>query len=134
MKFLSLLLVPFCLIWADQITLKNGDRITGSIVKKDKNNLTVKGAATGPITVPWDQIVSIQSDAKLNVVLRDKTLQSTLATSDGKVDLKEQNQSVAFTDIVTIRNGDGNRDPCHQFRQDHGVFQCGKGVGNRKWH
>ncbi|MGA1998038.1 MAG: DUF481 domain-containing protein, partial [Bryobacteraceae bacterium] len=106
MKFLSLLLVPFCLIWADQITLKNGDRITGSIVKKDKNNLTVKGAATGPITVPWDQIVSIQSDAKLNVVLRDKTLQSTLATSDGKVDLKEQNQSVAFTDIVTIRNGD----------------------------
>ena len=106
MKFFSLLLIPFSLIWADQITFKNGDRITGAIVKKDKNNLTVKGAVTGLITVPWDQIVSIQSDAKLNVVLKDKTVQSTLATSGDKVDLKEQNQSVAFAEIVTIRNGD----------------------------
>ncbi|MGP8247626.1 MAG: DUF481 domain-containing protein [Bryobacteraceae bacterium] len=106
MKFFSLLLIPFSLIWADQITFKNGDRVTGSIVKKDKNNLTIKGAITGVITVPWDQVVSIQSDAKLNVVLKDKTVQSTLATSGGKVELKDQNRSVAFADIVTIRNGD----------------------------
>jgi hypothetical protein len=106
MKFVSLLLIPFSLIWADQITFKNGDRITGAIVKKDKNNLTVKGALTGLITVPWDQIASIQSDAKLNIVLKDKTVQSILATGDGKVELKDQSQSVAFADVVAIRNGD----------------------------
>jgi hypothetical protein len=99
-------LIPFSLAWADQITFKNGDRVTGSIVKKDKNNLTIKGVVTGVITVPWDQVVSIQSDAKLNVVLKDKTVQSSLATSDGKVELKEPNQAVPFADIVTIRNAD----------------------------
>src|SRR5271169_4757484 len=50
------MLLIACTAWADQVTLKNGDRVTGSIVKKDGNNLTVKSDLMGVVTIPWDQI------------------------------------------------------------------------------
>ncbi len=28
-------------VWADKIVMKNGDRVTGSIIKKDDKNLTI---------------------------------------------------------------------------------------------
>ncbi len=91
----------------DQITLKNGDRITGAIVKKDGKTLTVKTGAFGTVTVPWEEVVTIQSDAPLNVVLPDgKTVQATLQTSEGKVELKETRQTLAPAEVVTIRNAD----------------------------
>ena len=36
--------------WADQVVLKNGDRVTGSIVKKDAKNLTIKTDHFGVVT------------------------------------------------------------------------------------
>lgn len=36
--------------FADQITLKNGDRITGTVVKKDGANLIIKSDLFGLIT------------------------------------------------------------------------------------
>jgi putative salt-induced outer membrane protein YdiY len=92
---------------ADQITLKNGDRLTGAIVKKDGKTLTVKTESLGTVTLPWDQVTAIQSDAPLNVVLPDgKTVQATLQTTAGKVELKETKQTLTPAEIVTIRNAD----------------------------
>ncbi len=92
---------------ADQITLKNGDRVTGAIVKKDGKTLTLKTDAFGIVTAPWDQVAAIQSDAPLNVVLPDgKTVQATLETSAGKVELKETRQTLKPEEVVTIRNAD----------------------------
>ncbi len=95
---------------ADQVTLKNGDRITGSIVKKVGKGLTLKAAAIGEVTVPWDEVVSIQSDVPLNVVLQDgRTVQATLQSSEGKIQLKEPGQTLAAADVVAIRNADEQR-------------------------
>ena len=93
---------------ADQVTLKNGDQVTGAIVKKDGKILTVKSDFFGTVTVPWDQVETIhQSAAPLNVVLPDgETVQATLQTSEGKIELKETRQSLAPADVVTIRNAD----------------------------
>ncbi len=94
-------------VQADQITLKNGDQVTGAIVKKDGKTLTIKTESLGNVTVPWEQVVTIQSDAPLNVVLPDgKTVQATLQTSGGKVELKESRQILAPAELVTIRNAD----------------------------
>ena len=83
--------------WADQITLKNGDRVTGAIVKKDGKTLTIKTESLGTVAVPWEQVVTIQSDAPLNVVLTDgKTVQATL-------------QTLTPAEVVTIRNADEQR-------------------------
>ena len=52
---------------ADQVTLKNGDRVTGSIVKKDAATLTLNSAHFGTITMPWAEVDSLQSDGTLYV-------------------------------------------------------------------
>jgi hypothetical protein len=37
--------------WADQIVLKDGDRITGAIVKKDGEKLTIESKNFGVVTL-----------------------------------------------------------------------------------
>ncbi len=92
---------------ADQVTLTNGDRITGAIVKKDGKALTLKTEALGTVTVVWDDVVAIQSDGPLNVVLADgKTVQATLQSSQGRIELKEPRQTLAAADIVAIRDAE----------------------------
>jgi putative salt-induced outer membrane protein YdiY len=93
--------------WADQVVMKNGDRVTGSIVKKDGKNLTIKTDQFGVVTTAWDQVQSIVADKPVNVVLPDgKTVQGTIATANGKVEVatKDTKLSVAPADITTIRN------------------------------
>lgn len=92
---------------ADQVTLKNGDRISGAIVKKEGKTLTLKADALGTVTVAWDDVVAIQSDGPLNVVLADgKTVQATLQSSQGRIELKEPRQTLAAADIVAVRNAE----------------------------
>jgi hypothetical protein len=43
---------------ADQVVLKNGDRVTGSIIKKGGKNLTIKTDSFGVVTTSWDQVGS----------------------------------------------------------------------------
>ena len=94
---------------ADQVVLKNGDRVSGSIVKKDGKNLTIKSDSFGVITTAWDQVDSIRTDKPVNVVLQDgRTAQGTLATTEGKVQVSAPAAplSVALADITTIRDAD----------------------------
>jgi putative salt-induced outer membrane protein YdiY/small nuclear ribonucleoprotein (snRNP)-like protein len=109
--FLACLLVSALLpaAWADQVVLKNGDRVTGSIVKKDDKNLTVKTDHLGVIAIPWDQIESIVAEKPVNIVLQDgRTLQGTLTATSGKAEVITPQTRVSVTpaDIVTIRNDD----------------------------
>ena len=95
--------------WADQVVLKNGDRVTGSIIKKDGKDLTIKTDHFGVVTTAWDQVESIKTDKPIHVVLPDgKTVQGTLTTANGKVEVAtgDTKLSVAPADIKTIRNDD----------------------------
>jgi putative salt-induced outer membrane protein YdiY len=97
---------------ADQVVLKNGDRVTGSIVKKDGKNLTIKTDHFGVVTTAWEQVESITADKPVNIVLPDgKALEGTLATRGGKVEVagKETKLSVPPGDITTLRNADEQR-------------------------
>ncbi|MCX6626930.1 MAG: DUF481 domain-containing protein [Candidatus Solibacter sp.] len=87
--------------------LKNGDRVTGSIIKKDGKNLTIKTDQFGVVTTSWDQVESVMADKPVNVVLPDgKTVQGTLATANGKVEVatKDAKLSLAPADVGTIRD------------------------------
>ena len=71
---------------ADQVVLKNGDRVTGSIIKKDGKNLVIKTDQFGVVTTSWHQVESIQAEKPVNVVLPDgRTVHGTIATTNGKV-------------------------------------------------
>lgn len=56
---------------AGQITLKNGDRLSGTVVKSDGKNLVFKSDLAGMVTIPWDAVTAITSSEALNVGLRD---------------------------------------------------------------
>jgi putative salt-induced outer membrane protein YdiY len=59
------------LVSADQVTLKNGDRLTGKIQKSDEASLILKTDYAGDVKIDRKMIVSIVSDDALNVALKD---------------------------------------------------------------
>lgn len=70
---------------ADQVTLKNGDRLSGNIVSGDGKTLLIKTEFAGDITIQWDAIVGIESTQSLNLTLKDGTkLSGKITTTDGK--------------------------------------------------
>jgi hypothetical protein len=56
---------------ADQIVLKNGDRLTGTIEKSDDKSLVMKTEFAGEVTVQWPAIQDIKSEQRLHVALKD---------------------------------------------------------------
>src|SRR5271154_302206 len=71
--------------FADQIVLKNGDRLTGSITKSDGKQLVIKTDYAGDVTVKFDAIQSLTSTGDLNVTLGDKTVVGPVTTSGDDV-------------------------------------------------
>ena len=97
------------MVYADQVILKNGDRITGSIVKKDAKTITIKSDHFGVVTTSWDQVESVKADKALTVVLADgKLVQGTLTTQGGKVEIAGQGMTLAVApaDVSIIRDAD----------------------------
>jgi len=71
---------------ADQITLKNGDRLTGSITKSDGKILVIKTDYAGDVTVKFDAVQAITSAGDLNVSLQGgKTVVGPVTTSGENV-------------------------------------------------
>lgn len=96
--------LPVC---ADEVVFRNGDRVTGAIVKKDDKNLTIKTALFGPVTVAWDQVQTITADTPLNVVLpAGKTVTGTVTTADGSVQVKsaDATASARLTEVEALRD------------------------------
>jgi hypothetical protein len=94
-------------LFADQIAVKNGDRITGSIVKKDAKTLTIESEVFGLVTVPWDQVQTIRTDQPINVVLSTgQTVQGTLTSREQRVEIEAPGgrQEVALAEITTLRD------------------------------
>jgi len=72
-------------VLADQVVLKNADRLTGSITKSDGKVLVIKTDYAGDVTVKFDAIQSITSTGDLNVSLGGKTVVGPVTTSGDDV-------------------------------------------------
>jgi putative salt-induced outer membrane protein YdiY len=73
-------------VLADQITLKNGDRLTGTIEKSDGKALVIKTDYAGEVTVKLDAIQAMDSTGDLNVGLSGgKTVVGPVSTSGESV-------------------------------------------------
>lgn len=79
--------ILFCAIPAlgDQIVLKNGDRLTGSITRSDPKVLVIKTDLAGEVTVKFDAIQSITSATDLNVSIGAKTVVGPVTTNGDNV-------------------------------------------------
>jgi putative salt-induced outer membrane protein YdiY len=77
---------------ADEVHLKNGDRISGKIVKMEEDKLLVKTDYAGEISLAWGQVASVKADEKIKVVLSDGTTLEgqTVELEEGKMKLKAE--------------------------------------------
>ena len=83
--FSLLLAIP---AFADQVTLKNGDRLTGSITRSDGKELVIKTDFAGDVTIKFDAIQGITSTADLNVGLSNgKTAVGPVTTTGDNVEI-----------------------------------------------
>ena len=71
---ISLVLFLAIPVLADQIVLKNGDRLTGTITKSDGKSLVIKTEYAGDVTVKFDAIQTLTSTGDLNVSLGSRTV------------------------------------------------------------
>lgn len=94
-------------LFADQVTLKNGDRITGTVVKSDGKTVVVHTDAAGDVEVKFDAIESIKTDAELHVELKgNKTAVGPVTTTSDKIEVATKSGPVEAStgDIANLRN------------------------------
>jgi len=93
---------------ADEVRLKNGDRLTGKVIRMEAGKLILKTTYAGEISIVWQEVASIQTDGSVKVVLKDETaLQGTpLPIEDGKMKLHTANLEApacfSLADVKTI--------------------------------
>ena len=100
-------------VLADQITLKNGDRLTGAIVKSDAKTLLLKTEAAGEVTFQWSAIDLITSTQPLHVGLAGgQMVVGPVVTRDGQIVITTQTSGVvtASKDSVQIIRSDSEQD------------------------
>src|ERR1700680_1746161 len=95
--------------FADQVTMKNGDRLSGTIIKSDAKNLLMKTEFAGEVTISWDSVTAITSTTQLHIALKDgQTVVGTVTTpQDGRfvIATKETGTGTAARDsVLAIRS------------------------------
>lgn len=95
-------------LFADQVTLKNGDRLTGTVVKSDGKTLVIHTDAAGDVELKFDAIQDIKTDANLHVSLKGgKTAVGPVTTTDDKIEIATKNSGTVEApkgDVTLIRN------------------------------
>lgn len=88
---------------ADQLILDNGDRVTGKIVKKDGDSVTIASDLMGSVTIKWAHVKSIETAEPVTVVLPGgKTVEGKVATSGNEVEVS--GQTAPLPSVTTVRN------------------------------
>src|SRR3954454_5630886 len=95
-------------VLADQVVLKNGDRLTGSIEKSDDKSLVIKTEFAGEVTIQWDAITSVSTTQDLHVALRDgQTAVGPVTTTDGNLQIATKSSgtvSASRENVTSLRS------------------------------
>ena len=99
-------------LFADQVTLKNGDRLTGTVVKSDGKTLVLHSDAAGDVTLKFSDIQEIKTEHELHVSLKGgKTAVGPVSTENGKLEIvtKTSGTVEAAPDEVTLIRNDAEQ-------------------------
>jgi putative salt-induced outer membrane protein YdiY len=93
--------------WADQLTMTNGDRLSGTIIKSDATTLVLKTDYAGEVKLDWSAVQGIRSTQPLHIVLKSgQTLSGPVTSSDGHLQVATASAGpieAAKSDIASLR-------------------------------
>lgn len=93
---------------ADQVSLKNGDRLSGTIVKSDGKTLVLHTDYAGDITLKMDAVQSMESGEPLHVELQDgRKAAGNMTSTDGNIQVATSSGGsveAPIANIKTLRN------------------------------
>jgi putative salt-induced outer membrane protein YdiY len=99
-------------IFADTVSLKNGDRLTGTIEKSDGKTLVLKTEFAGEITMQWSAVDTINSSEPLHVgISGGQMVTGPVATRDGQIQVTTTSAGVVSTskDSVEVIRSDAEQ-------------------------
>ena len=94
-------------LYASQVTLKNGDRLTGTIVSLGDKKLTIKPDYSDAISIDWSAVVQFTSDQPMVVTRTDKqTISGPVSMRDSSVVVNSPSgtQTIPQAEVAVIRS------------------------------
>ncbi len=95
-------------LWADEVKLKNGDRLSGQVARLDSKELTLKTEFAGDIKIKRDAVASFTTADPANITLKDgQSLFGRVKLADDKVEVATETAGTVTAkeaDIVLFRN------------------------------
>jgi putative salt-induced outer membrane protein YdiY len=92
--------------YADEVRLKNGDRLTGKVKLLEEGKLLFETPYAGEITIIWSKVSRLKTDGPIKVVLHDETVVqgTSLLAEDGKMRLEteEIDEDISF-DLADLK-------------------------------
>lgn len=114
--FFVLLLAIFAIAggaFADTITLKNGDRLTGTIESSDAKEITFKTDYAGEIKIQWAAVKETTTEKSVYVEKKDKTTVNGAETSEeSNIVVHTSNAgdvTVPLGDVTVVRSVDAQQ-------------------------
>lgn len=126
-KTFGVLLALLCITTAclaDEVTLKNGDRLTGTIVQSDGKTLTLHTDYAGDLSIKWDAVQGVESKQALHLQLQNgKTVAGPVTSTDGKLEVSTSSGNVEapVADIKALRSD--SEEAAYQKSLHPGIFQ-----------
>jgi hypothetical protein len=101
------LLLSLSMLAADRVVLSNGDTLTGTIIKKDGDKLTIKSELMGDVTMPWSAVKSITSDSEVYVQMSSgEVVKGKLATAGDRLQVATgtETKSEPINQVAAVRD------------------------------
>ena len=87
---------------ADELLMKNGDRLQGSVVSMALGKLVFKTSYAGTITIDWDMVARLTTEKPIEVYLRDEKIIIGKVLASDKGDMVLQPESGPATPPITM--------------------------------
>ena len=82
----------------EELTLKNGDRLTGQLLNSTGTEIKFKSDLAGEVTVAWNNVTELKSNREFAVIPKDvKDTRDSAAVPQGGIKIREKNVVVSPT-------------------------------------
>lgn len=92
---------------AEQVSLKNGDRLSGTILSMDGKKLVIKTAYAGEVSIDWESVSQFTSDQPLVITKADKQVVTGTVSTEGEdyvISTPQGPQKVSKADVAAMRS------------------------------